>query len=117
MLAAIVLAATLDSATLGRLDVQSCMQRVLKEGGYGHLPREGSAFLVEKDGTFECLIWPRSNSMHAQQWGGTIPAHTVAIVHSHPADLPDPSWNDTLLARRLRMPIFVVTPRQVTRTE
>lgn len=117
MLAAIVLAATLDSATVGRPDVQSCMQQVLKEGGYGHLPREGSAFLVDNDGTFECLMWPRRNLPLAQQWEGIIPLHTVAIIHSHPADRPDPSWNDTLLARRLRMPIFVVTPRHVRRTE
>lgn len=117
MFAAIVLAATLDAATLAHPDIQACMQSVLKEGGYGHLPREGAAFLIEKDGAFECRMWSRRGGLYSQYWEGVIPEGTVAIIHSHPADRPDPSWNDTVVARRLRMPVFVVTPRRVTRTE
>jgi len=114
MFAAIVLALSLDVA---RADVQTCMQRVLKDGGYGFLRIEAAAFLIEKDDAYECRMWSRSVSFHSQEWRGAIPEGAVAIIHSHPKDLPDPSSNDQRLAKRLRMPVFVVTPRHVTRTE
>ena len=120
MLAALLFAATIaypfDSATLARDDVRGCMERVLKAGGYGHLPFEGAAFLILKGDAFECEMWPRTVAFHTQSWGGRIPDNIAAILHSHPADLPDPSVGDAGLAERLRVPVFVVTPRAVART-
>ena len=117
MLAAFIFAATLDAATLARADVHDCMQRVLKDGGYGRLPIEGAAFLIANRDAFECRMWPRSPGFHSQEWRARVPENAVAIIHSHPAHLPDPSWADMQLAKRLRLPIFVVTPRHVTHTE
>jgi hypothetical protein len=120
MLAALVFAATIaypfDPATLARGDVRGCMERVLKAGGYGHLPLEGAAFLVFNGDAFECSMWPRSVTFHAQSWGGRVPDNTAAIIHSHPTGLPEPSVGDATLARKMGIPIFVVTPRGMTRT-
>jgi hypothetical protein len=120
MLAALVFAATIaypfDPATIAREDVRECMERVLKAGGYGHLPLEGAAFLILEGDAFECAMWPRTVAFHAQTWGGRVPDNTAAIIHSHPADLPEPSGGDTTLAKKLGIPVFVVTPRGMTRT-
>jgi hypothetical protein len=119
MFAALFLAAAirypLDAPMLGRADVRACFEQVLKGGGYGHLPFESAAFLIAKDGGYECAVWPRSIAFHSQSWPGRMPESTVAIIHSHPAELPDPSWRDVRLAERLRIPIFVVTPRAILR--
>jgi len=121
MLAALVFAATIaypfDAGTLARAEVRDCVERVLKGGGYGHLPLESAAFLVLKDDQLVCRPWPRSVTFHSQQWYGRLPDDTAAIIHSHPADLPDPSSHDRTLANRLGIPVFVVTPRGVTRAD
>lgn len=105
-----------DSSTLDRADVRACFERVLKAGGYGHLPLEAAAFLVRDGDVLECRMWPREVHYHSHVWRGRVPDNTVAIVHSHPADQPEPSANDTDIARSLQIPLFVVTPRGVTRT-
>jgi hypothetical protein len=37
----------------------------------------------------------------------------VAIAHTHPANLPDASHHDCDEARRLGIPMFVLTPQSV----
>lgn len=110
-------AAILLAASLVRPDVQECVERVLKAGGYGHLQLESAAFLIARDDGFECRPWPRDVYFHAQTWRGRMPEHVVAIVHSHPAAIPEPSWGDALLAKRLGIPVLVVTPRGITRAD
>jgi|GEM_PF-3175176 len=117
MFAALLFALALDDATLARPDVRACFDRVLKEGGYGRLPIESAAFVVRDGDRYQCRMWPRSVSYRAQSWDGALPANAVAIVHSHPRDLPEPSAQDRALAKRLGIPNFVVTPRAVTRAE
>ena len=109
-------AAILLAASLSRPDVHQCFERVLKAGGYGHLPLEAAAFLVVNGDGYECRMWPREVRYHSHVWSGRVPDNTVAIIHSHPADQPDPSANDAGVARALRISVFVVTPRGVTRT-
>jgi len=105
------------AATLARVEVRDCIEKVLKGGGYGHLPLESAAFLVLNGDQFFCRQWPRNVSFRSQQWSGQLPDNTAAIIHSHPADLPDPSSHDRTLATRLGIPIFIVTPRGVTRAD
>ena len=107
-------AALLVAAMLARSDVRSCAARVLKAGGYGHLPLEAAAFIVREGESVRCEMWPRSPSFHSTSWMGRMPEGTLAIIHSHPATIPQPSVQDMDLARRLRIPVLVVTPRGVT---
>lgn len=109
MFAALALAAVLT-----RPDMQSCVERVLKAGGYGHLPLEAAAFVVQDGDAFTCEMWPRSVTYHSTSSLRRLPPNTVAIIHSHPANLPDPSWEDVELARRIGIPVLVVTPRAIT---
>ena len=109
-------AAILLAASLARPDVHDCFERVLKAGGYGHLPLEAAAFLVVNGDGYECRMWPREVHYRSHVWSGRVPDNTVAIIHSHPADQPDPSAHDAGVARALGIPLFVVTPRGVTRT-
>jgi hypothetical protein len=118
MFAALVVAAALavriDDGMRARAEVRSCVERVLEAGGYGHLRLEGAAFITRDGDGFLCEMWPRSVTFHSTSWSGRIPANTVAIVHSHPADIPEPSVGDAALARTLGIPVLVVTPRGVT---
>jgi hypothetical protein len=109
MFAALVLAAVLQ-----RPDVQSCVERVLKDGGYGHLRFEGAAFLLRDGDAFACEMWPRTMGFHSTSWSGRIPPNAVAIIHSHPADNPNPSFADVQLARRLGIAVLVATPHGIT---
>jgi proteasome lid subunit RPN8/RPN11 len=117
MFAALAIAAALAAPVEGEMldhpDVRSCAERVLKAGGYGHLPLEAAAFVVRDGNTYACEMWPRAVTYHSASWSRRVPSNVVAIIHSHPADLPEPSVGDADLARRLGIPVVVVTPRTI----
>lgn len=104
---ALLLAATLELASPQAL---YWYDQLLADGGYGHLDRECAAFLIrESDGTLTLEPWPPGSFRHAS-WRGTIPPRTIAILHTHPAHLPQPSAQDRAEARRLGIAIVVITP-------
>jgi len=109
MFAALLLAVTLDASP--------CFSELLKAGGYGMRNDERAAFLLARDdGGYDCAMWPRSNGYHSAHWDGPIPERAVAIAHTHPRHKPLPSVQDAAEAKRLGMPIYVVTPSGVTST-
>lgn len=85
------------------------------DAGYGHLPRERAGFLIrEKDGTLTFAPWSVSDFAGASYRGG-VPARTIALVHTHPDFAsPWPSARDASVARRLAMPVIVVSKDAVT---
>ena len=86
-------------------------EQLLAEGGYGRLDRERAAFLIrENNGTLTLAPWPHSGFRHAS-YRGAVPARTIAILHTHPADQPRPSAQDRAEATRLGLPVIVITPR------
>jgi proteasome lid subunit RPN8/RPN11 len=88
-------------------------RELLVEGGYGRLPRERAAFLIrESDGTLTLVPWPEGGYRHAT-WRGAIPARAVAVLHTHPYREPNPSPRDRAEARRLALPVGVITPAGV----
>ena len=104
-----------SKVVLEREDVSTCADRVLALGWYGRVDWERAAFLRIGDrGLFNCEVWPAKLQFHAATWSGRMPDGTVAIVHSHPRTLPDPSTNDVAEAHRLGIPVIVVTPDSVT---
>lgn len=104
-----------SEATIRRPDVVPCLLKVLELGGYGNLPIERAAFLIYRDdGVFDCLLWPVTNEQQAAHWQGPAPVGIAAVVHSHPSRIPYPSPDDAYEARRMSVPIFVVTRRHVS---
>jgi proteasome lid subunit RPN8/RPN11 len=88
---------------------------VLRKGGLGYRKSESAAFLVrETGGGYRCVTWPSVGEVQVQRFTGTAPDGTVAIVHTHPESLPDPSSGDRQVAMSAGVPVFVVTRRAIT---
>jgi hypothetical protein len=104
--------------TLQRDDVRACSDRIAELAGHGYFQGERAAFLVLRgDGRFDCSVWPVTNEWHRTTWSGAIPNGTVAVIHTHPRNMPDPSTHDTAEARRLNIPVIVVTRGSVKMTQ
>ncbi|HEX8409637.1 MAG TPA: Mov34/MPN/PAD-1 family protein [Thermoanaerobaculia bacterium] len=86
---------------------------LLAESGYGRLPHERAAFLIsEADGTLTTQPWEVTGIRHAS-YRGAIPQRAIAIMHTHPRGEPHPSSRDRAEARRLGIPVIVVTTEGV----
>jgi hypothetical protein len=95
--------------------VLSCFTHLLSESGYGARNSERAAFLVaQKDRSIQCLDWPATQEFREARWSGPVPAGVVALAHTHPPSFPYPSDQDVEEAKRLGMPIFVLTPKIVS---
>ena len=109
-----VLAAALTCGNLCHPHSIAYYSDLLAEGGSGRLPIERGGFLSrEPDGTLTFAPWPRGEHQRAT-FRGTIPRGTIAVVHTHPRHLQDPSGRDVTEAKRLRLPVVVVTPRAIS---
>ena len=84
---------------------------------YGSFDRfERAAFLVDRgNGVLECIAWPLSNERERATFRGTMPPGTIAIIHTHPFNVPWPSEKDESEAHRLGIPIYALTPLAVTK--
>ena len=79
---------------------------------------EAAAFLVGRsDGALDLVHWPRSRTYRSAHWNGPLPQDTLAIIHTHPSKVPYPSLQDRAEARRLGLPIYVVSPRLLCTAE
>ena len=89
--------------------------RLYASAGYGRLPHERAGFLIrERDGTLTFAPWKVSDFASAQ-YRGSIPANTIAVVHTHPATASSwPSARDANVARRLALPVIVVARDAIT---
>jgi hypothetical protein len=95
--------------------VVACFVQVLRAGAYGGRNTERAAFLVvQADRSLECRDWPATHGFREARWVGPLPEGVVAVAHTHPQSFPDPSDQDLSEARRLGIPIFVLTPKIVT---
>jgi hypothetical protein len=108
MLAALLLSLLLDSP-----QAVSWYGFLLEEGGYGRLEREKAAFLIaEGNGTLTLQPWPAGGHRRAS-FRGRIPERAIAVLHTHPRGEPRPSANDRAEAKRLGLPVVVITPEAV----
>ena len=84
---------------------------LLRGAGYGLSTREHSAFLVtDANGNLQLVKWPWEATPMRATYRGTIPAGTVAIVHTHPNALPNPSHGDRALASSARLAVSAANP-------
>ena len=90
---------------------------LLKDARWGFSRMEQAAFAVrDQDGRTHFVRWPLRWEDRQAKFRGTIPPDAFAIVHTHPNGYPEPSINDTALAQRLGIPVYVVTRRAVSVT-
>ena len=88
-----------------------CFVDLLRKVGWGLAgPFERAAFVIEgEDGSLSCDPWPSTHGYLAESFHGIVPAHAIAIVHTHPVRFPMPSQQDQDDATRLRIPNYVVS--------
>ena len=90
--------------------------------GYGYLLAstgftgtiEHAAFVVKKsDGSIRFIRW-MSNHEYRAEYDGSIPEHCIGLAHTHPRGLRQPSPHDVDEARKLGLPIIVITTDAIT---
>ena len=116
---ATMLAALLTTASMQHFiddtRVRGFFTDVLLDGARWADYGEAAAFLVEDtQGQVQCLAWPPTNEFQKMNFIGDVPRRTVAIIHTHPDRAPYPSAKDVDEARRLNVPIFVLTRTRIT---
>jgi proteasome lid subunit RPN8/RPN11 len=100
-----------------RAEVLEQSWQLLKSARYGLGRQEQAAFVVEQpDGALSFVVWPSTGASMETHFHGALPAHTVAIVHTHPLGKLIPSSDDRDTARRLGIPVYVLVRTGVTRT-
>jgi hypothetical protein len=84
---------------------------------YGSFDRtERAAFIVDRgNGEIDCVAWPITNERERATFRGTIPPGTIAIIHTHPINIPWPSEQDEREAHRLGIAIYALTPLAITK--
>ena len=98
--------------------VQTLMRELLSDTRSGFEHREEAAFIVRgAHGNFYSIEWPSNGALDSARWEGAFPPGTVAIAHTHPTHLPMPSNIDITVARDVHVPVYVVTPAKITRTD
>jgi len=98
---------------LARPEAAGWYAMLLEEGGYGRLQHERAAFLIrERSGTLTLQPW-EDRSHRRATFRGTIPPRAIAVLHTHPRSDPRPSSGDRQQARRLGLPVVVITPQSV----
>jgi len=98
--------------------VQTLMRELVRDARAGFEHREGAAFIVRSaTGNFYSIEWPSNGALDSARWTGAIPPGTVAIAHTHPTHLPMPSKIDIATARGVHVPVYVVTPAKITKTD
>jgi hypothetical protein len=114
-LAGTLLAADDPSAHLVKEpEVLAIFAEVLDRGGMGYRASESAAFLViDPAGRYRCVAWPQTNRHERQTYREAAPPFTVAILHTHPRSSLRPSAADRATAKKLGIPVFVLTPRDI----
>jgi proteasome lid subunit RPN8/RPN11 len=103
--------AWLVAAAVSLVHLETLSHTVLQRRGAVE-DEEVAAFVVmERDGTVDLVHWPRTRTYRSAHWKGPVPEGTIGIIHTHPAKLPFPSRQDVAEARRLGMPVHVVSRR------
>jgi hypothetical protein len=108
-------------ATTGDLaadpSVRAGFWKLVTESRYGFARTEEAMFVVRGAGGAVTFVrWPDSGLHHQARWIGPFPPGTIAIVHTHPNWVPEPSAIDTRLAERIGIPVYVVTRTRISRT-
>lgn len=98
-------------------EVRKAMWQLMEETRYGFEENEEAMFIVRgPDGRLSFVRWTSLGVPLKARWTGAVPPGTIAIVHTHPNSRPRPSEVDAATARRLGLPVYVLTHARITRT-
>ena len=119
LIAALLFAIRLSASTAGSFDVRraaddpqvlAVMQDIALHGAYQLDQQEVAAFLVrDANGAISSVLWPLTANRRSEHSDGVVPAGTVAIAHTHPIFAERPSSGDIAQARKIGLPIYVIT--------
>lgn len=111
-------AATVRSEEIAcQSSVLSGFWRLLAQARFGEAQQERAAFVTrDEDGNYHLVFWPFLRELRRASYFGKFPRNVVAIVHTHPNGEALPSEGDRELARRIGLPIYVLTRTCVSRT-
>jgi proteasome lid subunit RPN8/RPN11 len=99
-------------------DVLDMFAEVLERGHYGLRDDETAAFIIRNEnGGDRCMLWPPTAEHHMTRFKWPPPARVVAIVHTHPVELPRPSTADKASAIRLGIPVYAITPSAIYKAD
>jgi proteasome lid subunit RPN8/RPN11 len=117
MHAALLLVALIAADELSP-DVLDMFAEVLGRGHYGLREEEAAAFIIRKEnGDARCMLWPPTAEYHKARFKWPPPSGVVAIVHTHPIDLPCLSTADKASAIRLGIPVYAITPSTIYKAD
>ena len=90
--------------------VLAALQNLAARGAHQVDQQEVAAFLVrDANGAVSCVMWPHTANRRSEHYEGAVPAGTVAIAHTHPIFAERPSRGDIEQAKKIGLPIYVVT--------
>jgi hypothetical protein len=98
--------------------VRAMFRQMLSQTRYGFSREEAAAFVVrDGNGHLAVVAWPDADGIpDCAHWYGRFPEGVVAIVHTHPNWLPEPSTIDAQTARVTGVPVYVITAGRVSKT-
>jgi hypothetical protein len=101
--------------SIGDPHLLAALRGLAHRGVYQIDQTEVAAFLVrDANGGISSVMWPHSANRRSEHYEGVIPAGTVAIAHTHPWQADQhPSRGDIEQARKIGLPIYVVTQRNL----
>jgi proteasome lid subunit RPN8/RPN11 len=89
-------------------------RRLLAAAKWGLDGQERAAFLVSTpEGRLEAVDFTSGGAYRASNTG-RIPRRAVAVIHTHPLRAHEPSDHDRAEARRIGLPVVVITPHAIT---
>jgi proteasome lid subunit RPN8/RPN11 len=87
---------------------------LLARAQFGNSRVEEAAFLVQdSDGQLHAINW-KSGESDRVSYAGPRPVHCIGMMHTHPFGATQPSRGDRDEARRIGLPLVVVTRVAVT---
>lgn len=97
--------------------VRDALWKLLQDAHYGYAQTEEAMFIIQDlNGGLTFVRWASMGIPRHAQWNAPLPFGVIAIVHTHPNDLPRPSLNDIQTAQRNNLPVYVVTRTKITKT-
>lgn len=118
MLLLLLVATTGRASELDRDRVMILAWDLLGSARYGLDPKEHAAFILAGErGELQLARWSWGAESMRASYRGEIPPTAVAVVHTHPNELPNPSQGDIALARKLGIVVYVITRTSVTVTD